>query len=68
MHDNEHKKKLGCFKDELNGCVMSEMLGLNPKSYALKYQQIEKKKYGLKALEDKLISCNNYKNTLENNK
>ena len=31
------RKKLGCFKDELNGYVMSEMLGLNPKSYAFKY-------------------------------
>ena len=29
-------KKLGGFKDELNGRVMSEMLGVNPKAYAAK--------------------------------
>ena len=44
MKSDENKKKLGCFKDELNGRVMSEMLGLNPKSCAFKYQHIEKKK------------------------
>ena len=64
MHSDENKKKLGCFKDELNGRVMSEMLGLNPKSYAFKYQHIEKKKGFIKALEDKLITCNIYKNYL----
>ena len=44
MKSDEHKKALGCFKDALNGRVMSEMLGLNPKYYAFKYQNIEKKK------------------------
>ena len=28
-------RKLGCFKYELNGCAMSDMLGLSPKHYAL---------------------------------
>ena len=34
MRNDDNKQKLGCFKDELNGRVMSEMLGSNPKSYA----------------------------------
>ena len=33
---DEHEKKLGGFKDELNGRGMSEMLGVNPKAYAAK--------------------------------
>ena len=40
MRSDENKKKLGCFKDESKGCVMSEMVGLNPKSYAFKHQPI----------------------------
>ena len=48
---------------------MSEMSGLSPKSYAYKYQNIEKKKAkGVsKALVDKLITVNDYKNTLITN-
>ena len=38
------RPKLGCFNYELNGRVMSEMLGLNPKYYAFKYQHTEKKR------------------------
>ena len=62
-------QKLGCCKDELNGCVMSEILRSNPKSYAFKYQKIEKKKAkGVsQALVDKLITVNDYKNTLITN-
>ena len=37
------RKKLGRLKNDLNGCVMSEMLRLNRKDYAFKYQHIEKK-------------------------
>ena len=57
-------RKIGCFKDELNGSVMTEMIGLNPKSYACKYQNIEKKKAkGVpKAVVGKLITFNDYKN------
>ena len=49
---------------------MSEFVGLNPKSYAYKYLCIEKKKAkGVsKAVVDKLITFNDYKNTLETNK
>jgi hypothetical protein len=35
------RKRLGCFKDELNGMVMSEHLGLNPKYYAHKFKYIK---------------------------
>ena len=65
MHDDETKNKRGCFKDELNGCVMSEWLGLNPKYYSLKYQNIEKKqrKGVSKAFEHKLITFKDYENT-----
>jgi hypothetical protein len=70
MQDDTNKKKLGCFKDELNGMVMREFLGFNPKYYAFKYKNIEKKKAkGVsKAVVDKLITFNDYKNTLETNK
>ena len=37
-----NNKKLRCFKDELNGRGMSEMLGSSPTSYAFKYQHIDK--------------------------
>ena len=44
MKSDENKKKLGCFKDDLNGRVMSEIVGLAPKSYAYKNQHIGKEK------------------------
>ena len=49
---------------------MSEMLGLNPKYYAFKYPNIEqnKAKAVSKAIVDKLITVNDYKNTLETKK
>ena len=49
---------------------MSEIVGLNPKYYAWKHQNIEKKKAkGLsKAVVGKLITFNDYKNKLETNK
>ena len=70
MRNDDNKQELGCFKDELNGRVMSEMLGSNPKCYAFKYQQIEKNKAtGVsKAVVDKLITFNDYKITLITNK
>ena len=61
-------RKIGWFKDELSGCVMSEMLGLNPTSYAFKHQPIKQKKDFIKTLEDTLITCNTYKNTETSNK
>ena len=49
---------------------MSEMLGLNPKSYVFRDLNIEKKKAkGVsQAVVDKLITFNEYKNILETNK
>ena len=69
MQSNENKIQLGCFKDELNGCVMSEMLGLNTKSYTFKYQSIEKKKATevSTTVVDNLITLNDYRNTLITN-
>ena len=40
MKDNTNKKRLGCFKDELNGQVMSEIVAPSPKCYAYKYAGI----------------------------
>ena len=70
MQSNENQKQLVCFKGELKGCVMSEMLGLNPKSYVFRDLNIEKKKAkGVsQAVVDKLITFNDYKNTLETNR
>ena len=59
MQSNENQKTLGCVKDELNGRVMSEMLGLNPKYYAFKNQHIENKKDSIKHIEDIIITCKN---------
>ena len=47
---------------------MSEMLGLNPKSYVFRDLNIEKKKGVSQAVVDKLITFNDYKNTLETNR
>ena len=49
---------------------MSETLGLNAKSYAFKYLNIEKKaaKGISKAFVDKVITFNDYENTVETNK
>ena len=70
MRYNDNTNKPGCFTDELNGRVMSEMIRLNPKPYALNYQHIEKRKatWVSTAVVDRLITFNDYKNTLQTNK
>ena len=67
MVDNTNKKKLGCFKDELNGQVMSEIVAPSPKCYAYKYADIEcKKAKGVsKAVVDKLINSEDYKTVID---
>ena len=69
MNDNAHKKKLRCTKHALNGYVMSDMIGLNPKSCAFKYQHIEQKQeQGVSnAVVDTSITPYEYNNTLNTN-
>ena len=40
MKNAENESKLGKFKDELHGEVMTEFLGLNPKCYAFRFQKL----------------------------
>jgi len=69
MKDNTNKKRLGCFKDELNGQVMSEIVAPSPKCYAYKYAEIEAKKCkGIStAVVDKQIKFEDYKKVLDTN-
>ena len=70
MRHDDNTKKLRCFKDALNGRVMTELLGLNLKSYAFKFQHIEKKRaqWVSKAVVDKLFILTDYKHSLITNK
>ncbi len=69
--DNENV--LGKFKDELHGMAMTEMLGLNPKTYAFRWQKLDstisetKKAKGVpKATVDKDMAFDSYEEVLEN--
>ncbi len=42
--DLTNKKKLGYFKDELNGVVIEEFIALKPKMYCIKSKGEENKK------------------------
>jgi len=67
-YDNSNKKKLGYFKDEVNGKIITEFIGLQPKMYAFQLDdgKEEKKAKGIpKKVVKKEINFMMYKNTLE---
>ena len=41
LYSNKNKKKIGKFKDELNGVILEEFIGLRAKCYSLLYQTID---------------------------
>ena len=61
-----NKKAPGMFKDEAGGKIISEVVGLRPKSYAFDVDGEELKKYkGVKKnVVNKEITLNDYKNCL----
>ena len=72
-HNTENKKKLGKFKDEVNGKIISEHIGLRSKMYAMNVPDDEKtteykKAAGVpKSTIKKQINFDMYKNTLNEN-
>ena len=70
-YDKTNKKKLGCFKDECDGKIITNFIALKPKSYCFKIHneaKEEKKSKGIpKQKVKKEISYNHYNDTLENN-
>jgi hypothetical protein len=74
MKDNTNKKVLGKFKDELNSCIMTEFLALNPKVYSYNYldenetiKNSKKAKGVSKAVVKKNITFKDYETTLNSN-
>ncbi len=67
-YDNTNKKVLGKFKDEVDGKIITEFIGLKPKMYALQVQN-EKEKMRAKGVPrpclKKNLYFNLYKETLE---
>jgi hypothetical protein len=70
-NDQTNKKVLGKFKDEMNGVVISEFVGLRPKMYSLKYGQDDKEKKIAKGVVRAVIANdlrhNMYKSVLDKN-
>ena len=69
-YDKTNKKVLGKFKDEVNGKIITEFIGLKPKMYAFKVQddKEQKKAKGVpKHIVKKEMNFNMYKKTLEEN-
>lgn len=71
-HDNfdkKNKKKLGFFKDEVNGKIITEFIGLKPKMYTIKLDEsLFKKAKGIPTHKvKKQITFDQYYNTLMEN-
>ncbi len=69
-YDNSNKKVLGKFKDELNGKIMTEFIGLKPKMYAYKVEdnnEFKKAKGIPKKCLKRDLNFENYRKTLEEN-
>ncbi len=58
-YDNSNKKVLGKFKDEVNGKIITEFIGLKPKMYAFKIQE-SKDKMTAKGVPEKLVKRDFY--------
>ena len=43
MKNNDNKKVVGKFKDELNSLVMKDFIALNPKVYSFNHQSMKEK-------------------------
>lgn len=68
LHNLTNKKRLGCFKDEVNGKIISEFIGLKPKMYAMRVDEggEEKKAKGIpKQIVKRELNFDSYKRTLE---
>ena len=70
-YDTTNKKKLGCFKDETDGKIITNFIALKPKSYCFRIhneEKEEKKSKGIpKQKVKKEITYNHYNDTLEHN-
>ena len=70
-YDATNKEKLGCFKDECNGKIITNFIALKPKSYAFKLldtEKEEKKNKGVpKHKVKKQLNYMSYLDTLETN-
>ena len=67
--DKQNKKKLGFFKDEVNGNIIQEFIGLKPKMYAIKLEdEVYKKAKGVPTHKVKNnIPFDQYRTTLMEN-
>jgi len=64
-----NKKVLGKFKDEENGKIIKEFIGLKPKMYAIRLENddLHKKAKGIPKMKvKKELSFNDYKSVLDN--